>query len=175
VGGVLSFTSMAVAQNGLDGLTLDGVQQAVVDRTQVSQNGRDGVRVTATGAPVVDVIASTVRASAGSGVSVNAGTTTVRASTVEGNGLHGIRVLGQAAVSLPWEPTDAQATQVLLPQPSINACLSDERVAGAASAVSVVHASLQGTVVPAGLVAGPVDARPQYRIQNAGNQISFLP
>lgn len=174
-GGVLELINMTVRQNGLDGVTLDGASQVSLDRTGVSANGRDGVRVTAAASTVLDVTASSLSANTGSGATINAGATTLRSSTVDSNGLHGLRVLGQAALSLPWSPTtDPQADQITIPPGSINACLQDERVMGAASAVSVVHASLNGAIVPTHLEQGPFDARPQYRIVNSGNQINFL-
>jgi hypothetical protein len=84
-------------------------------------------------------------------------------------------VLNAAALSLPWDPLlDAQA-DVISAKLVTNACLSDERAQSAGSTISVVHALLQGAVVPAGLVQGPVDRTPQYRIVSSNNQINFLP
>jgi parallel beta helix pectate lyase-like protein len=174
-GGILSFTNAAVRENELGGITLDGALSVLVDRTQVVQNtGGDGIRVTNAYGTILDVIASAVRTNAGSGITVGAGTTTVRASNIDANGVHGIRVQGQGALTLPWSPsTDPQATVIGVPQ-ATNACLSDERPISANSAISVVHATLQDMIIPSGLVAGPVDVRPRYRILNSGNQISFL-
>ncbi|HZN92285.1 MAG TPA: hypothetical protein VFB81_06250, partial [Myxococcales bacterium] len=122
----------------------------------------------------LEIVASTVRSNKGSGITVGAGTASVRSSNIDSNGVHGVRVLGQGGLSLPWDPVlDAQASVISVAQPT-NWCLSDERAISALSAVSVVHASLQGTITPSGLVAGPVDAAPRYRIVNPGNQISFL-
>src|SRR5262249_47658637 len=104
------------------------------------------------------------------------GTASIRSSTIDTNGTHAIRVQGNAGLSLPWDPVgDPQANQISIPVPlTTNACLSDERQASATSSVSVVHAMLQGAIVPSGLVAGPVDGRPRYQIVSGGNQISFL-
>ncbi|HEY8211045.1 MAG TPA: right-handed parallel beta-helix repeat-containing protein [Myxococcaceae bacterium] len=173
-GGVVEVITMTVTQNGLDGVTLDGAAQALLDRAGLSRNGRDGVRVTAAASTSLDIQASTLSNNTGSGATINAGSTTIRSSTVDSNGLHGLRVTGLAALALPWTPgSDPQADVISIPPGSINACLQDERTAGAPSLVSVVHASLNGVTIPTGLVAGPVDARPQYRIANSGNQISF--
>jgi uncharacterized protein DUF1565/parallel beta helix pectate lyase-like protein len=174
--GSVGLTQMTVTQNGLDGITLDGAAQALLDRTGVSRNARDGVRVTALADTVLDVTnASALSTNTGHGANIGAGTTTVRASTVDNNGLHGLRVSGNAGLSLAYTPgEDPMGVALLLPPGSINYCLSDERFTNALSAVSVVHATLNGVMIPNGLVAGPVDARPQYRIVNTGNQISFL-
>jgi len=175
--GTVGLTQVTVTRNGLDGVTLDGALQAQLDKTGVSLNARDGVRVTAVADTVLDIIDnSAFSTNTGNGVNVGAGTTTVRASTVDNNGLNGLKVTGNGALALAYTAgQDATAVTVLLPPASINACVSDERFTSANSAVSVVHATLNGLVVPGGLVAGPVDSRPQFRIVNAGNQISFLP
>jgi Right handed beta helix region/Protein of unknown function (DUF1565) len=173
-GGVMDLTTTTITQNGLDGVTLDGAAQAALDRAGVSQNGRDGVRVTAAASTTLAITASTLSGNVGSGATLNAGATTVRSSTVDSNGLYGLRVLGQAALSLPWTPgVDPQADQLSIPGGSINACLQDERTGGANSSVSVVHASLNGVIIQTGLVAGPIDRSPQYRIVNPNNQINF--
>jgi len=174
LGGILDFATTTVTNNRLDGVTLDGASQARLDRAQVTVNDGDGVRVTNAASTSLEVVASTVRSNKGSGITVFAGTASVRSSNVDSNGVHGVRVLGQGGLSLPWDPVlDAQASVISVAQPT-NWCLSDERAISALSAVSVVHASLQGTITPSGLVAGPVDAAPRYRIVNPGNQISFL-
>src|SRR6185295_16585925 len=175
--GTAALTQVTVTQNGLDGVTLDGALQAQLDKTQVSLNARDGVRVTAVAPTVLDVIDnSALSTNTGNGANIGAGTTTVRASLVEDNGLNGLKVTGDGALALAYTAgQDATAVSVRLPLTSINACLSDERPPGANSAVSVIHASLNGIIVPGGLVAGPRDSRPQFRIVNTGNQISFLP
>lgn len=178
-GGNLSFTNITAADNGLDGVTLDGVSQAVMGRTHLLRNGGDGLRATAAGAvgtPIVDITESTLRNNAGSGATLGAGTTTFRASGIDSNVAHGVRVLGRAAVALPWDPVnDAQANQISVAAPlTANACISDERVASSGSTISVVHATLQGNIVPSGPVQGPFDGRPQFRIVNANNQINFL-
>jgi hypothetical protein len=174
--GTVGLTQVTVRENGLDGVTLDGAAQALLDRTGVSRNGRDGVRVTTAADTVLDIIdSSALSQNIGNGANIGAGTTTVRATTVDNNGLHGLRVTANAALALAYTAgQDAMGVSVILPPGSINACVSDERFTSALSAVSVVHATLNGVTVPSGLVAGPVDARPQFRIVNTGNQISFL-
>lgn len=174
--GTVGLTQVTVTQNGLDGVTLDGAAQGLLDRTGVSRNGRDGVRVTAVAATVLDIIDnSALSTNTGNGANVAAGTTTVRASTVDNNGLHGLKVTGNGALTLAYTAgQDATGVSVLLPPASINACVSDERFTNSTSAVSVTHATLNGTMVPAGPVAGPIDQRPQFRIVNTGNQIFFL-
>jgi hypothetical protein len=130
--------------------------------------------VTAAASTSLDIQASTLSTNTGSGATINAGSTTIRSSTVDSNGLHGVHVLGLAALALPWTAgSDPQADVISIPAGSNNACLLDERTNGAPSLVSVVHASLNGTITPTGLVAGPVDVRPRYRIVNPNNQISF--
>lgn len=174
--GTVELMQSTVTQNGLDGVTLDGAAQALLDRTGVSRNGRDGVQVTAAAATVLDIIdGSALSTNTGNGANIGAGATTVRASTVDNNGLHGLKVTGNGALTLAYTAgQDATGVNVLLPPASINACVSDERFANSTSAVSVTHATLNGAMVPAGLVAGPIDARPQFRIVNTGNQIFFL-
>jgi hypothetical protein len=173
---VVELTQVTVTKNGLDGVTLDGALQASLSRTGVTQNSRDGVRVTTAAGTILNVMdSSALSTNTGNGANIGAGTTTVRASLVDNNALNGLRVTGNGALALAYiAGQDATGVNVILPAASINACLSDERFTNAQSAVSVVHATLNGTVVPNGLVAGPIDARPQFRIVNTGNQISFL-
>jgi hypothetical protein len=174
LGGQLSFSNIIAVDNGIDGVTLDNIQQVTMNQTQLLRNGVDGLRTSVAGTPVIDITSATLRANLGSGATVAAGTTTFRASTIDSNGVHGVRVLGRAAVALPWDPIgDPQANQLSVSSVA-NACLSDERTASAGTTVSVVHATLQGAIVPSQLVAGPADGRPQYRIVSAGNQINFL-
>src|SRR6185295_13398867 len=104
-------------------------------KTGVSLNARDGVRVTAVADTVLDIIDnSAFSQNTGNGVNVGAGTTTVRASAVDNNGLNGLKVTGNGALALVYTAgQDATAVDVLLPPGSINACISDERFTSANS------------------------------------------
>jgi hypothetical protein len=176
-GGLISVERGPVSNNGFGGVRLQGAPQVSLDAVQLQTNTGIGLHVidTAAANTVLTVKNATISGNTSHGVVVENGATTIRASTISGNGGHATQVLLGGALSLWWDPADAQANALSVANAATQFCVSDERTAPATSSVSVkTNTSLQGDNLTSGLVTGPLQQAPYWRILGTGNQMSFV-
>ena len=172
--GSVSVTDSTVRSNNFRGVALAGNVSVRLERTQVIDSNLDGIL--ANGASELVLIEVEVRGSLRHGVDrAGTGRLEMRDSQVRNN-LHDGVVVRNAAVADLGSALEPGGNRISASALHLGSLLADERQANAEPAIAAHGLELVGIVPPpSGVVTGPAELAPYWRIANAGNAIDFGP